>query len=82
MLPGRETVHVEVVASVTKPEEMKSVVSNRFNFTFEIDAIGNEQNDAKGARTLRKVVPSTPEEARRIVERYHKDTLQVQEDQM
>lgn len=69
---GASTIHVEVTAHVTKPEEMSSAVSNTFNFTFE---------SAGQDGTLRRVVPTTEDEAQRIVARYHKDAEQLAEDE-
>lgn len=37
-LEGRATVHVEVLANVTKPETRGAVQSNKFNFTFGVAA--------------------------------------------
>ncbi|KAH6766127.1 Thioesterase/thiol ester dehydrase-isomerase superfamily protein [Perilla frutescens var. hirtella] len=59
-------IHVEVVAHVTRPEFRSTEVSNRFYFTFTIRAEAKAKNN--GSR-IRKVVPATEEEARRIIER-------------
>ena len=55
---GGPRVHVEVVASVTRPEEGTSKVSNTFHFTFEaVDA----------SKPVCKVVPSSMEQAHSVV---------------
>ncbi|KAJ8568675.1 hypothetical protein K7X08_028208 [Anisodus acutangulus] len=66
-------INVEVVAHVTRPEQRSSEVSNRFYFTFTV------RPEAKATNTqfrIRKVVPATEEEARRILERMDADHLQ------
>ncbi|GJM99256.1 hypothetical protein PR202_ga16343 [Eleusine coracana subsp. coracana] len=68
--PQQPLVNVEVVAHVTRPELRKSEVSNTFHFTFTVS------NDAlKNGLKIRNVVPSTEEEARRILERMDADGL-------
>uniref|UniRef100_A0A0D9XFQ0 HotDog ACOT-type domain-containing protein n=1 Tax=Leersia perrieri TaxID=77586 RepID=A0A0D9XFQ0_9ORYZ len=63
-------VNVEVVAHVTRPELRRSEVSNTFHFTFTVcsDAL-------KNGLKIRHVVPSTEEEARRILERMDAEGL-------
>ncbi|VAI19922.1 unnamed protein product [Triticum turgidum subsp. durum] len=63
-------VNVEVVAHVTRPELRKSEISNTFHFTFSVgsDALKNGVN-------IRNVVPSTEEEARRILNRMDAEGL-------
>uniref|UniRef100_A0A453LCI4 HotDog ACOT-type domain-containing protein n=1 Tax=Aegilops tauschii subsp. strangulata TaxID=200361 RepID=A0A453LCI4_AEGTS len=63
-------VNVEVVAHVTRPELRKSEISNTFHFTFSVgsDALKNGVN-------IRNVVPSTEEEARRILDRMDAEGL-------
>lgn len=63
-------VNVEVVAHVTRPELRKSEISNTFHFTFTVgsDALEN-------GLKIRNVVPSTEEEARRILERMDAEGL-------
>ncbi|XP_006350432.1 acyl-coenzyme A thioesterase 9, mitochondrial [Solanum tuberosum] len=66
-------INVEVVAHVTRPEQRSSEVSNRFYFTFTV------RPEAKATNTqfrIRKVVPATEEEARRVLERMDADHLQ------
>lgn len=58
--------HVEVVATVTVPEQRDSQVSNTFNFTFAL-------NDGAPAA---RVLPGTEEEAKRIVARMQADAVQ------
>ncbi|KAL1558720.1 Acyl-coenzyme A thioesterase 2, chloroplastic [Salvia divinorum] len=65
-------IHVEVVAHVTRPELRSSEVSNRFYFTFTVRHEAKAKNN--GVR-IRKVVPATEEEARRIIERIDADSL-------
>lgn len=76
---GRATVHVEVIANVLVPEQRQAVTSNVFRFTFGLsDGDGNAifGKDIE----LRRVVPSTFEEACRIIERYQADLEQVEEE--
>ncbi|XP_016511757.2 acyl-coenzyme A thioesterase 2, chloroplastic isoform X3 [Nicotiana tabacum] len=66
-------INVEVVAHVTRPEQRSSEVSNRFYFTFTV------RTEAKATNSqfrIRKVVPATEEEARRVLERMDADHLQ------
>ncbi|CAA2938927.1 Hypothetical predicted protein [Olea europaea subsp. europaea] len=65
-------IHIEVVAHVTRPELRSSEVSNRFYFTFTVRPEAKAMND--GYR-IRKVVPATEEEARRILARMEADSL-------
>lgn len=59
-------ISVEVIAHVTRPELRSSEVTNMLYFTFTIRA---EANVLKNGCRIRKVVPATEEEARRILER-------------
>ncbi|KAI3787952.1 hypothetical protein L2E82_00479 [Cichorium intybus] len=59
-------INVEVVAHVTRPELRSSEVSNTFYFTFTVRPEAKANNDKF---RIRKVVPATEEEARRILER-------------
>ncbi|XP_057772650.1 acyl-coenzyme A thioesterase 2, chloroplastic-like [Salvia miltiorrhiza] len=63
---GRPLIHVEVVAHVTRPELRSSEVSNTLYFTFTVRPEAKARNNG---HTIRKVVPATEEEARRIVAR-------------
>ncbi|GJU49544.1 acyl-coenzyme A thioesterase 9, mitochondrial [Tanacetum coccineum] len=65
-------INVEVVAHVTRPELRSSEVSNTFYFTFTVRPEAKANNN--GFR-IRKVVPATEEEARRILERIDADSL-------
>lgn len=83
---GRLTIHVEVLASVLKPEARTAVRSNAFNFTFGIAA--NPDGSGRAARLgdpelpeLRRVLPATHEEAYRIMTRYKADLQQRAEDE-
>ncbi|KAK4419744.1 Acyl-coenzyme A thioesterase 9, mitochondrial [Sesamum alatum] len=69
----RPLIHVEVVAHVTRPEFRSSEVSNRFYFTFTVRPEAKAKNTGQ---RIRKVVPATEEEARRIVERMDADYWQ------
>ncbi|KAK9265607.1 hypothetical protein L1049_010777 [Liquidambar formosana] len=62
--PVQPLINVEVVAHVTRPELRSSEVSNTFYFTFSVrpEAMTDELH-------IRKVVPATEEEARRVLER-------------
>ncbi|RLN36274.1 acyl-coenzyme A thioesterase 9, mitochondrial [Panicum miliaceum] len=68
--PEQPLVNVEVVAHVTRPELRKSEVSNTFHFTFTVRSYLLK----KGLK-IRNVVPSTEEEARRILERMEAEGL-------
>lgn len=62
--PDRPLINIEVVAHVTRPELRSSEVSNKFYFTYTL------RPDAKKiGLKIRKVVPATEEEARRVIER-------------
>ncbi|KAE8663250.1 putative calcium ion binding protein [Hibiscus syriacus] len=70
--PDQPLINVEVVAHVTRPEIRSSEVSNTFHFSFTV------RPEAKAEKTgfkIRKVVPATEEEARRILERMDADML-------
>ncbi|XP_062194175.1 acyl-coenzyme A thioesterase 2, chloroplastic [Phragmites australis] len=68
--PEQPLVNVEVVAHVTRPEIRKSEVSNTFHFTFTVSS-----DVLKNGLKIRNVVPSTEEEARRILERMDAEGL-------
>lgn len=76
---GRPTVHVEVVASILIPEGRKTVTSNIFNFTFGLSGEDGLAACSGEDVALRRVVPSTLEEACRIIERYQGDLQQLSE---
>ncbi|CAN8247524.1 unnamed protein product [Cochlearia groenlandica] len=57
-------INIEVVAHVTSPELRSSEVSNRFYFTFSV-----RPDAMKDGLKIRNVVPSTEEEATRVLER-------------
>jgi len=82
-LEGRATVHVEVLANVTRPETRSSVTSNKFNFTFGVAANADGSGRAMLGKDveLRRVLPATHGEAYRIMERYKADIAQREEDQ-
>ncbi|KAL3517908.1 hypothetical protein ACH5RR_020497 [Cinchona calisaya] len=65
-------INIEVVAHVTRPELRSSEVSNRFYFTFTIRPEAKAMNNTV---RIRKVVPATEEEARRILERMDADSV-------
>lgn len=62
--PARPLINVEVVAHVTRPELRISEVSNKFYFTFTVSS-----EAIMAGIQIRNVVPSTEEEARRVIER-------------
>ncbi|CAN6198552.1 unnamed protein product [Urochloa humidicola] len=68
--PEQPLVNVEVVAHVTRPELRKSEVSNTFHFTFTVCS-----DTLKNGLKIHNVVPSTEEEARRILERMEAEGL-------
>lgn len=72
----RPLINVEVVAHVTRPELRSSEISNRFYFTFTVRPEAKAQNNG---HRIRKVVPATEEEARRIIGRMDADSLQSSE---
>ncbi|KMZ61830.1 Acyl-CoA thioesterase [Zostera marina] len=63
--PEKPLINIEVVAHVTRPELRTSEISNTFYFTFTVCPDRLE----KMAGRIRSVVPTTEEEARRVVER-------------
>ncbi|KAH7298868.1 hypothetical protein KP509_25G062200 [Ceratopteris richardii] len=67
--PSKPLISIEVVAHVTRPESRTSEVSNTFYFTFTIDS----KAEAEPGFMIRKVLPATEEEARRVLERYDAD---------
>ncbi|GMP48738.1 hypothetical protein CsSME_00015991 [Camellia sinensis var. sinensis] len=67
-------INVEVVAHVTRPELRSSEVSNTFYFSFTVHP---EVNAMKNEFRIRKVVPATEEEARRVLERMDAESLQL-----
>ena len=56
---GHPEVHVQVIAMICKPEEVTSRVSNTFNFIFKVPL----------KATLKKVLPSNLDQAKKIIER-------------
>lgn len=68
----RPLIHVEVVAHVTRPELRSSEVSNTLYFTFTLRPEAKARNHG---HRIRKVVPATEEEARRIIARMDADSL-------
>lgn len=67
-------INIEVVAHVTRPELRSSEVSNRFYFTFTVHPEAKAMNDTV---RIRKVVPATEEEARRILEHMDADSFNL-----
>ncbi|KAK3243621.1 hypothetical protein CYMTET_46734 [Cymbomonas tetramitiformis] len=59
--PETGVVHVEVEAFVMTPECVSSALSNTFNFRFR-------SNKSDGGKCLKRVLPSTEEEARRMMQ--------------
>lgn len=55
----------QVVASICRPEQVESKVSNTFNFTFRLP----------DKPTCRKVLPSNGDQARRMVARIEQDII-------
>eukprot|EP00884_Botryococcus_braunii_P007169 jgi/Botrbrau1/16453/Bobra.0142s0049.1 len=62
---GTGYVHVEVTASVTMPEKRQSDVTNTFNFVYRVHMAGDAEEG--GCRRLKRVLPATLEEARRLI---------------
>ena len=60
--------HVQVTALVCQPERVASNVSNTFEFVFEV-SIG-EQAGAPKLGVLKRVLPSTEEEAKQLWTHY------------
>ena len=57
---GCRQIHVEAIAHITDPKELKDTISNEFQFTFEIQG---------ETPPLRRMLPATPSLARRMAER-------------
>ena len=55
------TLHVRVSAAVTRPEQISSDITNTFLFCFEVDL--DPAGSQHGRRALKRVLPSTEEEA-------------------
>ena len=55
---------MQVTALVTQPEKVASNITNTFEFIFEVD-IANTP-DAPGCKVLKRVLPSTEEEAKQL----------------
>ena len=53
--------YVRVAAAVTRPEERTSAITNTFLFLFEVQMAST--GDSSGCRVLKRVLPSTEEEA-------------------
>ena len=67
---GRPSVDVEVEALVTKPESLRSEVSNTFMFKFDV-------GDANEGRVVRRVLPSSREEAAHVWEKCVRPDVQA-----
>lgn len=65
-------INVEVVAHVTRPELRSSEVSNTFYFTFTI-----RSEPSQTRLRVRNVVPTTEEEARRVIARMDAENLAI-----
>eukprot|EP01018_Ginkgo_biloba_P034980 Gb_38095 [translate_table: standard] len=68
--PNQPVISIEVIAHVTRPELRSSEVSNNFYFKFTVHSDALE-----GGLKLRRVLPATEEEARRIVGCYVAENL-------
>ncbi|KAH7547620.1 acyl-coenzyme A thioesterase 2, chloroplastic [Ziziphus jujuba] len=68
--PTDPLINVEVIAHVTRPELRSSEVSNKFYFTFSIPP-----EAVKDGLRVRKVVPATEEEAKRVLERMDAESI-------
>ena len=55
--------YIQVVAAVTKPEEVTSEVTNTFLFSFDVPMGGGLGGGGGGCKILKRVLPSTFEEA-------------------
>ena len=64
--------HVEVVAVVTKPEQVRSDVTNTFHFVFS-----TEESKSSQPKKLKRVLPGTREEAMSILQFAPQDELQT-----
>jgi acyl-coenzyme A thioesterase 9 len=67
---AKPLVHVEVVAHITRPEQVSTTVSNVFHFTFE----------KRDGTPVKRVLPETIEQARRVVQLMHLNAQQELED--
>uniref|UniRef100_A0A7N1A7P3 HotDog ACOT-type domain-containing protein n=1 Tax=Kalanchoe fedtschenkoi TaxID=63787 RepID=A0A7N1A7P3_KALFE len=67
-------INIEVEAHVVRPELKSSEVTNTFNFTFSV----RPEAKAMNKFGIRKVVPATEEEARRIMERMEAKASQLE----
>ena len=63
--------HVEVVAVVTKPEQVRSDVTNTFHFVFNTrlsEEADSSQPGMSAPKKLKRVLPGTQEEALSILQ--------------
>lgn len=59
MFLGQGFMHVEVVATVTRPEQVMSNITNTFHFVFCVDST---------SKKLKRVLPATTEEANSMLQ--------------
>jgi acyl-coenzyme A thioesterase 9 len=62
-VPSRGFVHVQVVASVVKPEAVQSYETNTFNFVFEVQRRRKGENELV---SMPHILPTTEEEANEL----------------
>ena len=62
------TIHTEVVASIAKPEQVVSNVSNMFTFIFEVERphVDSKESDGTSSPRVKRVLPATEEEVQKI----------------
>lgn len=62
------TIHTEVTASIAKPEQAVSNVSNIFTFIFEVDCPHVTGQGVHGGdmRRIKRVLPATEEEVQKV----------------
>ena len=64
------TIHTEVVASIAKPEQVVSNVSNMFTFIFEVDRphVTSKLSDETSSPGVKRVLPATEEEVQKVAQ--------------
>lgn len=76
MLCLQTTIYTEVTASIAKPEQVVSNVSNMFTFIFEVERqhVTNKASDINSAQRVKRVLPATEEEVQKVLQ--HLQSLQ------
>lgn len=65
---AQTTIHTEVTASIAKPEQVVSNVSNMFTFVFEVDRahVTSTTAHAQAVARVKRVLPTTEDEVQKV----------------